>query len=315
MEAATIAKKFVIYVNEARQATMNVVVSGNGNERVNVDVNSIPNDEEPAVVGDEGIKGPVLTDINKGHVSFAKMVTGEPSRKIANFHTLLAQRFSSKDRMDAMLENVPWFIRNTTLILKKWTPDANLLKEDVGNVPIWNLKNPRQDARGVQVGLKVGFKPTKQVCQPVSRKNGANTTGKKKQAGLARQETNAGWKLMLVDDDGKPLEKVDYPVNSDNDSEVEELFNEIARFMASMSLNSGVGNGSGYGTKSLLEQWRKTKMDDDYDSYDDDLYYGHDMSENLHAICDDLDIKVCGIAMRYIRVPKALEDSADNIIQ
>ncbi|GJY87162.1 hypothetical protein Tco_0501790 [Tanacetum coccineum] len=280
MEAATIAKKIVIYVNEARQATMNVVVSGNGNERVNVDVNSIPNDEEPAVVGDEGIKGPVLTDINKGHVSFAKMVTGEPSRKIANFHTLLAQR----------------------------TPDANLLKEDVGNVPVWlkphnvpimvfsedglssipatfdvlkNLKNPRQDARGVQVGPKVRFKPTKQVCQPVLRKNGTNTSGKKKQAGLARQEA---------------LEKVDYPVNSDNDSEVEELFNKIARFVASMSLNSDVGNGSGYGTKSLLEQWRKTKIDDDYDSYDDDLYYGHDMCENLHAICDDLDIKVCGIA-------------------
>ncbi|GKC41546.1 reverse transcriptase domain-containing protein [Tanacetum coccineum] len=39
--------------------------------------------------------------------------------------------------MDAMLENGPWFIRNTSFILNKWNPDVNLLKEDVGNVPIW----------------------------------------------------------------------------------------------------------------------------------------------------------------------------------
>ncbi|GJY83215.1 hypothetical protein Tco_0496591 [Tanacetum coccineum] len=69
------------------------------------------------------------------------------------------------------------------------------------------------------------------------------------------------------------------PVHSDNDNEVEEVYNQTVGFMASTSLNSG--SGSGYRTKSLLEQWRKTKVDDDYVSYDDDLYDGYDMSENL----------------------------------
>nr|GFD19943.1 zinc knuckle CX2CX4HX4C [Tanacetum cinerariifolium] len=41
------------------------------------------------------------------------------------------------DGLDAMLENGPWFIRKNPLILKKQNPDVNLLKEDVGNVPIW----------------------------------------------------------------------------------------------------------------------------------------------------------------------------------
>ncbi|GJU25894.1 zinc finger, CCHC-type containing protein [Tanacetum coccineum] len=36
-----------------------------------------------------------------------------------------------------MLENGPWFIRNNPLILKKWHPDENLLKEDVSTVPVW----------------------------------------------------------------------------------------------------------------------------------------------------------------------------------
>ncbi|GJZ05077.1 putative reverse transcriptase domain-containing protein [Tanacetum coccineum] len=40
----------------------------------------------------------------------------------------------SMDGLDAMLENGAWFIRNNLLILKKWHPDVNLLKEDVGTV-------------------------------------------------------------------------------------------------------------------------------------------------------------------------------------
>nr|GEV36941.1 hypothetical protein [Tanacetum cinerariifolium] len=38
----------------------------------------------------------------------------------------------------------------------------------------------------------------------------------------------------------------------------------------------------------------ETKVDDDYDPYDDDLYDCYDMSDNLHVACDDLDIKVDG---------------------
>ncbi|GJR21451.1 reverse transcriptase domain-containing protein [Tanacetum coccineum] len=190
-------------------------------------------------------------------------------------------------------------------------------KRIISNV-LKNLKTPRQVVRGVQVSLKVGFKPTKQVYQHVDKKNGANISGKKKQDGFPRQEVSNSnsfdalnlvendddlaqminklerqildGKLMLMDDDGKPLKKVDPPVNSDSESEVEEVFNEIAGFMASTRLKSS--SKSGYGTKTLLEQWRETKVDDDYDSYDEDLYDGYDMYENLQAICEDLDINV-----------------------
>ncbi|GKD22131.1 hypothetical protein Tco_1223834, partial [Tanacetum coccineum] len=52
-----------------------------------------------------------------------------------------------------------------------------------------NLKNPRQAARGVLVGPKVGFKPVKQVYRQVS-KNIVNTSGKKKQDAVPRQEVS-----------------------------------------------------------------------------------------------------------------------------
>nr|GEV33974.1 hypothetical protein [Tanacetum cinerariifolium] len=44
--------------------------------------------------------------------------------------------FSSINGLDAMLENGPWFIYNNPVILKKWNSDVNLLREDVGNVPV-----------------------------------------------------------------------------------------------------------------------------------------------------------------------------------
>nr|GEW05017.1 hypothetical protein [Tanacetum cinerariifolium] len=69
---------------------------------------------------------PVTTtaDNAPGKSSYAN-ATGKPSGEKLNFHGL-----------DAMLENGPWFIRNNPLILKKWHPDENLMKEDISTVPI-----------------------------------------------------------------------------------------------------------------------------------------------------------------------------------
>ncbi|GKE37698.1 hypothetical protein Tco_1461103 [Tanacetum coccineum] len=139
-----------------------------------------------------------------------------------------------------------------------------------------NLKSPRQATRG-----DVGFKSTKQIYRPVSNNNGSITSGKKSKLKCLDKR-----KLLLVDDDGKSLLKVVSTVNADSDSEVEEVFNEHARFMASIGLERG--SNSGYGTNSLLEQWMEMKRDDGYEPYDDDLYESHDTSDNLQAIFDDL---------------------------
>ncbi|GKA05016.1 hypothetical protein Tco_0684136 [Tanacetum coccineum] len=85
-------------------------------------------------------------------------------------------------------------------------------------------------------------------------------------------------KLILADDDWKPLPKVVSMVNQDSDSEVEDVVDDHAVFMASISLKSD--NDSGYGNNILLEQCRLTKRDDYYDIYDD-MYESHDMSETL----------------------------------
>ncbi|GJT40999.1 hypothetical protein Tco_0940864 [Tanacetum coccineum] len=64
-------------------------------------------------------------------------------------------------------------------------------------------------------------------------------------------------KVSLVDDDGKPLKKVDYPGDHDSEDEVESVDNDMARSMASERV--------GFGTQSLLEQWRNSYENGDYD--------------------------------------------------
>ncbi|GJV93117.1 reverse transcriptase domain-containing protein, partial [Tanacetum coccineum] len=210
-----------------------------------------------------------------------------------------------------------------------------------------NLKNPTQAPRGVSVGPKMGFKPIKQLCRPVSKKNNANTSGNKKKDAESRKEvsnpnpfdilnlvkndvdlgTNGGtsnlaskeanssgssfWnvessspsttpivekinklekliidgKITLVDDEGKPLEKVDYSGDHDNEDEVEPVDHGMTSFLASEMV--------GCCTNSLLEQLRETyeNADYDYDPYDDDLYKGQEIPDNIQSICDKLDIK------------------------
>nr|GEX37500.1 retrotransposon protein, putative, Ty1-copia subclass [Tanacetum cinerariifolium] len=91
--------------------------------------------------------------------------------------------------------------------------------------------------------------------------------------------------FRFVDDDGNPLVPTGI-VESDSEVKVEVVFNETANLRISTSGKDR--SDKGYGTNSLLEQWMDSYLD--YDSYDDDMYKNHDMSEHLQSILDDLDI-------------------------
>ncbi|GJY31751.1 putative reverse transcriptase domain-containing protein [Tanacetum coccineum] len=46
-------------------------------------------------------------------------------------------KFASIEGMNGVLENGQWFIRSAPIILKKWTPNVNLLKEDMNSFLFW----------------------------------------------------------------------------------------------------------------------------------------------------------------------------------
>nr|GEV40715.1 hypothetical protein [Tanacetum cinerariifolium] len=97
-------------------------------------------------------------------------------------------------------------------------------------------------------------------------------------------------KLRLLDNDENPFVLTSIV---ESDSEVDVVFNETANL--NISTSDKDGSDKGYGTNSLLEQWRDCyPNNDDYDTYDDDMYENHDLSEHLQSICDYLDITVRG---------------------
>ncbi|GJW05472.1 hypothetical protein Tco_1564328 [Tanacetum coccineum] len=73
-------------------------------------------------------------------------------------------------------------------------------------------------------------------------------------------------KAILVDEAGNPLKKIKFPGDYDSEDEVESVNNDMARSLASERV----------------------------DPYDDDMYEGQDLPQEIQAICDNLDIRVRG---------------------
>ncbi|GKC97755.1 putative ribonuclease H-like domain-containing protein [Tanacetum coccineum] len=297
--------------------------------------------------------------IPSGPTSYTKLVNGITIKKSVNFRTLItptgngaevvvplesiraiSERFVNTAYGFFLGKRVAYpvvsnYVRNTW-----WNLDVNLMKEDVGNVPVWfklhgvpvtafsedglsvistklgtplmrdsytsdmcikswgrssyaralikiqadvelkdtivvdecpknigsdvakNLKKPSQAPRGVPVGPKVGFKPTKQVYRLVSKKTNANTSENKNKDLDPTKEIERliiDGKFTLVDDEGKPLENVVSSGDHDSDDEVESIDNEMTSFLASKKVG-----------------------------------YGQKIPDKIQSVCDNLDIKVRG---------------------
>nr|GEX97638.1 hypothetical protein [Tanacetum cinerariifolium] len=198
---------------------------------------------------------------------------------------------------DVMLENGPWFIRNNLLILKNWNPDVRLLKEDVGNVSVWvklygvPVTAFSEDGRSsytkalIEVRIDVELKDNIVVDMPKIIEEGFYTCNVRVEyeskppsfendvdlgtnggtSNLASKKANfkrliIDGKVTLVDDKVKSLTMVDSSGNHDSEDEVASVDNGMANFPASKDF--------GYGTNSLLEQWKE--------SYENEprLFYG-----------------------------------------
>ncbi|GKF41207.1 hypothetical protein Tco_0124549, partial [Tanacetum coccineum] len=100
------------------------------------------------------------------------------------------------------------------------------------------------------------------------------------------EATLSGSSFINIDNDGVKINKIERQICEGKLRPLDNDGNPLV-------LTDGIDKG--YGTNSLLEQWRDYCPDnDDYGPYDDDMYENHDLSEHLQSICDDLDITVRG---------------------
>ncbi|GJW31103.1 retrotransposon protein, putative, ty1-copia subclass, partial [Tanacetum coccineum] len=179
------------------------------------------------------------------------------------------------------------------------------------------VKKPSQTSRGILVGSKMGFKPHTEYRPVLKKSTASSSDNKKKGAEPTTEVSNSNpfdvlnsvdndvefvpmgglliWKFedlltsgqaILVDKAGNPLKKEELLGEYDSEDEVASVDNDMPRSMAYERV--------GFFTQILLEQWKDSYSKGDYDDdpYDDDMYDGQDLSNELHAICDNLDIHV-----------------------
>ncbi|GJY96006.1 RNA-directed DNA polymerase, eukaryota, reverse transcriptase zinc-binding domain protein, partial [Tanacetum coccineum] len=157
------------------------------------------------------------------------------------------------------------------------------------------VKKPSQTSRGVPVGPKMGFKPQKEY-RPVPKKPNASSSGNKKKGVEPTIEVSNSnpfdvlnsvdndvefGKLRLLDNNENPLVPTGIV---ESDSEVEVVFDETANLRISTSCKDG--SAKGYGTNSLLEQWRDSYPDnDDYDEVKKQRIHSPPRSCNNIPVC------------------------------
>nr|GFA45455.1 hypothetical protein [Tanacetum cinerariifolium] len=234
---------------------------------------------------------------------------------------LFSFQFSFMDGLDAMLENGPWSSYARVMIELRADVELKdnivvfgyIHKEYPKNTSDGEktVKQPSQTSRSVSVGPKMGFKPQKEY-RPILKNSTANSSGNKKKGmeptievsnsnpfdvlnsvdndeelgtnggtiNLVNNEaTLSGSSFMNVDNSSTgttpiidKIEKFEDLLTSGED-EVASVDNDMARSMASERV--------GFGTQSLLEQWKDSYGNGDYDDdpYDDDMYEGRDLSQ------------------------------------
>nr|GEV90794.1 hypothetical protein [Tanacetum cinerariifolium] len=170
------------------------------------------------------------------------------------------------------------------------------------------LRKPSQTSRGVSVGSKMGFKPHKEYRHVPQKPTASSSGTNRRTTNLVNNwATSSGSSFMNVnnsststtpiidkikkfkelltsgqaifmDEAGNPLKNVEYP--GDYDSEDERV---------------SYGNG-----------------DYDEDLYNDDIYEGQDLPQEIQAICDNLDIRVRGDPDCDVPVTESFHEQTDD---
>ncbi|GKE89288.1 retrotransposon protein, putative, ty1-copia subclass, partial [Tanacetum coccineum] len=177
------------------------------------------------------------------------------------------------------------------------------------------VKKPSQTSRGFPVHPKMGFKPHKEY-QHVPKKSTASSSGNNKKGEepiIEVSNSNPFDVLNSVDNDvelgtnGGTTNLVNNGatssgslfMNVDNSSSgTTPIIEKIRKFEVLLTIDNDMARSlayeRGFDTQCLLEQWRDSYGNGDYDDdpYDDDIYEGQDISHELQAIRDNLDIRV-----------------------
>ncbi|GJR01210.1 hypothetical protein Tco_0524194 [Tanacetum coccineum] len=189
---------------------------------------------------------------------------------------LFSFQFSFMDGLDAMLKNGPW--SSYARVMIELRADVELKDNIVMVMPNitreghytcnlrveYEWKPPRYSSCKVFRHIHAEFpKNTGAEYRPVTKKPNASSSGNKKKGVEPTIEVSNSNPFDVLNSVDNDVEFVPMSI-VESDSEVEVVFDEPANLRISTSGKDG--SDKGYGTNSLLEQWRDSYPDnDEYD--------------------------------------------------
>ncbi|GJT62746.1 RNA-directed DNA polymerase, eukaryota, reverse transcriptase zinc-binding domain protein [Tanacetum coccineum] len=283
----------------------------------------------PAVTDEPLVKEKQDTSVDTGSKSYPPLPTQgstpavntavvpvESIKVVSNRVNLvwLDQCLAHLSGLNAMLENGPWFIRSHPIILKKWDPNVNLLKEDVGNIPVWvkhhgvpvtafsedglsviatklgtpiMLDSYTADMclhswvdNDVELGTNEGEMGTNEGTSNLD-KNGANSSEysfwnveNSSTSTTLIMDKIDKFKDLIIDRQAILVDETGNPLNKFEYPDDHDSEDEVASVDNDMA-RSLASKRTGFGTKILLEQWTDSYGNGDYD----DDPYDDDMYE------------------------------------
>ncbi|GJZ77851.1 hypothetical protein Tco_0642523 [Tanacetum coccineum] len=275
---------------------------------------------DPKVV--EGVDESVNTVLK----SFASLVTNEA---VTNGLSLMATKLGNPIMLDSYTSSMclqSWGRMDYARALIDIRVDRELKEDMVIAIP--NVEDDGEFLHTVRMEYeweppRCGVKLKKLIWQVVSKKNSASSSGTKKNYEVSRKMTSSTnpFDVLNTIEEGDELgssssnssKKVvqdvagsvsgspsntplvarinDLEINEDNDSEMEEVYDETATYMASTSFNVNKASKSDRGDKSLYEQWKESHGED---PYDDDDFDDPGLTDAQMKFANTFDINLCG---------------------
>ncbi|GKB39614.1 zinc finger, CCHC-type containing protein [Tanacetum coccineum] len=225
-----------------------------------------------------------------GKSSYAN-VTSKLSGKKLNIRTLFTLGGNKIDVVVPMicLIMVHGLSGITPLILKKWHPNENLLKEDVSTIPVWVKFHGVHITAFGDVDLS-----------SIATKLGNPLMLDYYTSDMCMQSWGRSSYARVMIEFQVDVELKDNIVVAMPRIKGEGYYTCLKNIGAGATKNLKKTSQTPKGISVVQKMGFKPKQrdsypdNDDYDPYDDDMYENHDLSVHLQAICDDLDIMVRG---------------------
>ncbi|GJR61974.1 probable LRR receptor-like serine/threonine-protein kinase, partial [Tanacetum coccineum] len=212
---------------------------------------------------------------------------------------------ASVEGVEYVLRNGPWMIHGIPIFLNKWSPSVSIFKEELSHVPVYvkfhdvSLVTYTSDGL-ILMAMKIG---TPMMLDSYTNSMCLESRGRSSYVRILIEintcnEFSDHLVMAVLNLKGsvymKETIRIEYEWKPPRCSTCWIFGHSLVdcpNVFPKRVVDHKDKDWVGYGLKSLLEQWRENNVDDNYEPYDDDMYEGQEIPNNIQTKCDNLDLK------------------------